>query len=223
MVSQLADASPGNIGGTCAPPLLHAPKRLLVPRNLPWPESYSIIWQIGIIHESGGWASQVYNAGLDLTTTASCMERSVRHCLHPGMDGPTNISQCPTRYVKKPQTARELGHRTIRPTWFEDDTSLHSQKSVPTQDAPQEMHGLKLMIREEIMLQDELPSFPALAHLAETCFLAPDAWNCRKLQVSLKVGIDVPMLGTIIETNGDNLEDSHMLIAWPLLIDGAVR
>ena len=40
---------PGNIGGTSAPPLFHAPKRLLVPRNLPWPQSYSIIWQIGII------------------------------------------------------------------------------------------------------------------------------------------------------------------------------
>ena len=73
------------------------------------------------------------------------------------------------------------------------------------------------MIRpEEIMPQDELPSFPALAHLAES-------GNCRKLQVSLKVAIDVPMLGTIIETNGDNLEDSHMPIGWPLLIDGAVR
>ena len=54
-------------------------------------------------------------------------------------------------------------------------------------------------------------------------FLAPDAWNCRKLQVSLKVAIDVPMLGTIIETNGDSLDDSHMPIGWPLLIDGAVR
>ena len=31
------------------------------------------------------------------------------------------------------------------------------------------------------------------------------------------------MLGTIIETNGDNLDDSHMPIGWPLLIDGAVR
>ena len=44
-----------------------------------------------------------------------------------------------------------------------------------------------------------------------------DVWNCRKLQVSLKLGIDVPILGTIIETNGDNLEDSHMPIGWPLL------
>ena len=39
-----------------------------------------------------------------------------------------------------------------------------------------------------------------LSTLAESGFLAPDAWNCRKLQVSLKVAIDVPMLGTIIET-----------------------
>ena len=125
--------------------------------------------------------------------------------------------------LKNPKQPGELGHRTIRPTWFEDDTSLHGQKPVPTQGPPQEMHGLKLMIREEIMPQDELPSFPALAHLAESGFLAPDAWNCRKLQVSLKVAIDVPMLGTIIETNGDNLDDSHMPIGWPLLIDGAVR
>ena len=35
-------------------------------------------------------------------------------------------------------------------------------------DPPQKMHGLKLMIREEIMPQDDLPSFPALAHLAES-------------------------------------------------------
>ena len=41
------------------------------------------------------------------------------------------------------------------------------------------------------MPQDELPSFPALAHLAESGFLAPDAWNCRKLQVSLKVAIEL--------------------------------
>jgi len=36
--------------------------------------------------------------------------------------------------------------------------------------------------------------------------------------------IDVPMLGTIIEQNGDGLlEDSYMPVGWPLHIDGAVR
>ena len=93
---------------------------------------------------------------------------------------------------------------------------------MPAQDPPQEMHRLKLIIREEIP-QDELPVFPALAHLAENGLLAPDAWNCRKLRVSLKVGIDVSMLGTIIENNGDSLDDSHIPVGWPLLIDGAVR
>ena len=67
------------------------------------------------------------------------------------------------------------------------------------------------------------PCFPALTHLAENGFLAPDAWNCKKLQVSLKVTIDVPMLATIIENNGDSLDDSHMPVGWPLVIDGAVR
>ena len=73
------------------------------------------------------------------------------------------------------------------------------------------------------MPQDEHLHFPALAHLAENGFLAPDAWNCKKLQVSLKATIDVPMLGTIIENNGDSLDDSHMPVGWPLVIDGAVR
>ena len=45
----------------------------------------------------------------------------------------------------------------------------------------------------------------------------------QKKKVSLKVAIDVPMLGTIIKTNGDSLDDLHMPIGWPLLIDGAVR
>ena len=53
--------------------------------------------------------------------------------------------------LKNPKQPGELGHRTIRPTWFEDDTSLHGQKPAPAQGPPQEMHGLKLMIREEIM------------------------------------------------------------------------
>ena len=40
--------------------------------------------------------------------------------------------------------------------------------------------------------------------------------------VSLETSIDVPMLGTIIEQNGDRLlEESHMPVGWPLHIDGA--
>ena len=51
--------------------------------------------------------------------------------------------------LKNPKQPGELGHRTIRPTWFEDDTSLHGQKPAPAQDSPQEMHGLKLMNNAE--------------------------------------------------------------------------
>ena len=43
-------------------------------------------------------------------------------------------------------------------------------------------------------------------------------------RVSLKTSIDVPMLGDIIEQNGDGLlEESHMPVGWPLHIGGAVR
>ena len=125
--------------------------------------------------------------------------------------------------IKTANQTGELGVRSIRPTWFEDDTSLHGQQPTASQEPPQELHGLKLVIKEEILPQEEQPHFPALAYLAEKGFLAPDAWNCKKLQVSFKVTIDVPMLGTIIKNNGDSLDDSHMPIGWPLVIDGAVR
>jgi len=47
---------------------------------------------------------------------------------------------------------------------------------------------------------------------------------CKRAQVSLKATIDVPMLGTIIEQNGDGLlENSHVPVGSPLHIDGAVR
>jgi len=97
-----------------------------------------------------------------------------------------------------------------------------------TQAAEQEqhepMHGLKLVVKEEALPLREQPEFPALAELAKRGLLAPDTWNCKRAQISLKATIDVPMLGTIIEQNGDGLlEQSHMPVGWPLHIDGAVR
>ena len=78
------------------------------------------------------------------------------------------------------------------------------------------MHGLKLVVKEEALPLKEQPEFPALAELAKRSLLAPDTWTCKRAQISLKATIlkatiDVPMLGTIIEQNGDGLlEQSHM-------------
>ena len=73
------------------------------------------------------------------------------------------------------------------------------------------MHGLKLVVKEEALPLKEQPEFPALAELAKRGLLAPDTWNCKRAQISLKATIDVPMLGTIIEQNGDGLlKQSHM-------------
>ena len=52
---------------------------------------------------------------------------------------------------------------------------------------------------------------PGGSHTALDGKKAPDTWNCKRAQVSLKATIDVPMFSTIIEQNGDGLlEDSHM-------------
>ena len=85
------------------------------------------------------------------------------------------------------------------------------------------MHGLRLMIKEETLIISDQPFFP-VTELAKRGLLSPETWQCNRPRVSLKTSIDLPMLGTIIEQNGDGLlEESHMPVGWPLHIDGAVR
>ena len=120
--------------------------------------------------------------------------------------------------IKNTNSASAIGVKSVRPTWFEDIVTSRE----PAQ--PEPMHGLKLVIKEKALPLKEQPEFPALAELAKRGLLAPDAWSCKRAQISLKATIDVPMLGTIIEQNGDGLlEQSHMPVGWPLHIDGAVR
>ena len=129
--------------------------------------------------------------------------------------------------IKTASSASPIGVQSVRPTWFEDTTPKDTA-SQPNQDPQKEqsqpLHGLKLVIKEEVLPTNDQPEFPSLELLAARGLLAPDTWKCKRAQVSLKATIDVPMLGTIIEQNGDGLlEDSHMPVGWPLYIDGAVR
>ena len=64
----------------------------------------------------------------------------------------------------------------------------------------------------------------ALAEVARRGLLAAETWQCNRPHISLKTTIDVPLLGTVIEQNGDGLlEDSLMPVGWPLHLDGAVK
>ena len=126
--------------------------------------------------------------------------------------------------IKNTNSASAIGVKSVRPTWFEDIVTTKEPTSHAEQEQHEPMHGLKLVVKEEALPLREQPEFPALAELAKRGLLAPDTWNCKRAQISLKASIDVPMLGTIIEQNGDGLlEQSHMPVGWPLHIDGAVR
>ena len=126
--------------------------------------------------------------------------------------------------IKNTNSASAIGVKSVRPTWFEDIVTTKQSASHAEQEQQEPMHGLKLVVKEEALPLREQPEFPALAELAKRGLLAPDTWNCKRAQISLKASIDVPMLGTIIEQNGDGLlEQSHMPVGWPLHIDGAVR
>ena len=68
------------------------------------------------------------------------------------------------------------------------------------------------------------PKFEAPAEVAKRGLLAPETWHCNRPYINLKTTIDVPLLGTVIEQNGDGcLEDSLMSVGWPLHLDGAVK
>ena len=88
---------------------------------------------------------------------------------------------------------------SIRPTWFED-TAPKDTTPQPNQDPQgqqhQPLHGLKFVIKEEVLPTNDQPEFPSLELLAARGLLAPDTWKCKRAQVSLKATIDVPMLGT---------------------------
>ena len=125
--------------------------------------------------------------------------------------------------TKNASSASEIGVQSVRPTWFEDF-------AVPKGAAPETDQGQpnRCMVSNWLLKKgaaaERTTEFPALALLASRGLLAPDAWKCKRAQVSLKATIDVPMLGIIIEQNGNGLlEDSHMPVGWPLHIDGTVR
>ena len=120
-----------------------------------------------------------------------------------------------------------IGVQSVRPTWFEDttpkDTTSQSPQD-PQKEQLQPLHGLKLVIKEEVLPANDQTTIPFARAFSWQRLLAPDTWKCKRAQVSLKATIDVPMLGTITEQNGDGLlEDSYMPVGWPLHIDGAVR
>ena len=93
-------------------------------------------------------------------------EREFRQC--------NRCPVCPPHLVRRPRGAKGL--------------HLKRTKGSPNR------YGLKLVIREEVLPMKDQPEFPALALLASRGLLAPDAWKCKRAQVSLKVTIDVPML-----------------------------
>jgi len=98
-------------------------------------------------------------------------------------------------------SASVIGVQSVRPTWFEDSAVRVVPKETtpqpnqgPQWQEPQPRHGLKLVIKEEVLPIKDQPEFPALAVLAARGVLAPDTWKCKGAQVSLKATIDVPML-----------------------------
>ena len=85
------------------------------------------------------------------------------------------------------------------------------------------MHGLKLVVKEDVVPQEQMPHSPAVEKLAAKGLLAVETWNNKRAMINFKATIEVPMLGTMIESCGDTLDESHMPLGWPMSIDGAVR
>ena len=125
--------------------------------------------------------------------------------------------------IKNEVHSHPYGVRSVRPTWFKDWKIPPKQDLGDQPSAFQPMHGLKLVIKEDVVPQEQMPHFPAVEKLAAKGLLAVEAWNNKRAMINFKATIEVPMLGTMIESCGDTLEESHMPLGWPMSIDGAVR
>ena len=124
--------------------------------------------------------------------------------------------------IKNAAHSHPYGVRSVRPTWFED-WKTPSQQDPSDASAFQPMHGLKLVVKEDVVPQEQMPHFPAVEKLAAKGLLAVETWNNKRAMINFKATIEVPMLGTMIESCGDTLDESHMPLGWPMSIDGAVR
>ena len=124
--------------------------------------------------------------------------------------------------IKNAARSHPYGVRSVRPTWFED-SKIPSQPGRGDSTPFQPMHGLKVVIKEDVMPQEQMPDFPALAKLAANGFLAVETWNNKRAILNFKATVEIPMLGTMIENYADTLEEAHMPPGWPISINGAVR
>ena len=113
--------------------------------------------------------------------------------------------------------------KALRPTWFEDETVARAAAD-GSSTTREPMHGLRLIMKEDALPLREQPNFEALAEVARRGLLAVETWQRNRPHISLKTTIDVLLLGTVIEQNGDGLlEDSLVPVGWPLHLDGAVK
>ena len=89
--------------------------------------------------------------------------------------------------------------KVVRPTWFEDWKVFLGQEPNNPEDVFQPMHGLKLVIKEDVLPQEQLPQFSAVERLAETGLLTVDTWNSKREEVNFKATIEIPMLGAKLQ------------------------
>ena len=83
-----------------------------------------------------------------------------------------------------------------------------SLRMKPLPKLPPNPHGLRLIIKEDVLPISDYPKFEAIAEVAKRGLLAPETWHCNRPYINLKTTIDVPLSGTVIEHGDGCLEDS---------------
>ena len=71
--------------------------------------------------------------------------------------------------IKCRNSRTAMGVKSLRPTWFEDETVAKT--------AAEPMHGLRLIIKEDVLPLSNHPKFEALEEVAKRGLLAPETWH----------------------------------------------
>ena len=94
--------------------------------------------------------------------------------------------------IKTARSQNAMGVKTLRPTWFEDETVARAAAD-GTPSTLDPMHGLRLTIKEDAIPLREQPRFSAFEEVAARGLLAAETWQCNRSHISLKATIDVPL------------------------------
>ena len=107
----------------------------------------------------------------------------------------------------QPVHPAKVGHLDYREGWF---------AIVPSKGEPEEsLCGIQVHLSDNNLARFPKRGWPAIEYRAEHGLLKPDVWGARRTNLSLKIKIEIPVSGTSIKIQQNDLKFDTLPDSWP--------